>query len=105
VEQAGVEAPAVSVVPGKLAFGLDPKKTPPKRRIAIQAEDANAAVAVTATAPWLSVTPVKGKGREYDVQVDTTAVPPGRLREGAIRVSAGTAVVDVPVVVERHESR
>jgi hypothetical protein len=105
VEQAGAEAPAVSVVPGKLTFGLQPKKSPGRRRIAVQADDPNATVTVASTAPWITATPVKGKLREYDVKVDTAAIPPGRLREGAVRVTAGTAVVDVAVVVERTETR
>lgn len=105
LDQAGVEAPGVAVVPGKIAFGLEHKKNPPKRRISIQSDDPNAAVTVMATAPWLTATPVKGKGREYDVQVDRSALPPGRLKEAAIRVAAGSAVVDVPVVVERQETR
>jgi hypothetical protein len=102
LEQAGVEAPAVSVVPGKLPFGIQAKKILPKsRRIAIEAEDPNAAVAVTTTAAWIIATPVKGKAREYDVRIDPDSVPAIRRSEAAVRVSAGGTVLDVPVIAER----
>jgi hypothetical protein len=105
VQQAGAETPGLSVVPGKLVFGLRPHRSPYPRRIAIQADDPNATITVAATAPWIRTKPVKRKTREYDVRIDTAAIPPGRLREAAVRVSAGAAVVDVPVIVERTETR
>jgi hypothetical protein len=103
IEQAASEPPPVSVVPGRLTFGLHPKKAPEARRIAIQAEDPNATVVVTSTADWLSATPVKGRTREYDVKINPAKIPPGRSNEAAVHVSAGAAAADVIVVVERAE--
>jgi hypothetical protein len=106
LEQAGVEAPGISVVPGKLAFGIQRKKIlPESRRIAIDAQDPKAAVAVVPTAPWVIATPVKGKAREYDIRIDSAAVPAEFRNEAAVRVTSGAAVVDVPVVAERPRLR
>jgi len=105
LEQAGMEAPAVSVVPGKLTFGLNPNFRPPTQRIEISAENPDATVTVSVTEPWVRAMPVKKKAFTYDVQIDKALIPPGRLREAAIRVTAGAAVVEVPVVVERGEPR
>jgi hypothetical protein len=104
VEQAGLVRTRLAASPARVVVGLSPKQPPRKRELAIWADNDAAGLTVSASAPWIRLSPVRSRkpGRKlFEVNVDEEMLTGGRRHEGAIIVSAdGAPPLEIPVVVE-----
>jgi hypothetical protein len=109
VTQEGLVRTRLAVSPGRVIVGLSPKVARTKQEIAIWTDDPSSAPAVTATASWIQVKPLRSKKpgtSRFELIIDAPPTASADRREAAIIVSAdGAAPLTIPVIVEGSSRR
>ena len=92
----------IAAAPGRIVIGISNKKAPRAKTVAIWTDNPGDVLTVTPQKQWIKATAGKPKkgARTYDITVDTTALPPGRIHDGVVRVGGPGGVLDVRVTVE-----